>query len=128
MITGGIASRHPKLRIAFSHGGGTMSILLPRLVHAWNNFPKAKESLSESPATIARRFYYDELVFEPRAVRFLVETFGQTQIVVGTDYPFALGDWSPLKTLEAAGLDAGTLAAVTAGNAKRFLGLPAGSR
>ena len=71
MITGGIGSRHPKLRIAFSHGGGTMSILMPRLVHAWNNFAKAKESLSESPATIARRFYYDELVFEPRAVRFL---------------------------------------------------------
>jgi aminocarboxymuconate-semialdehyde decarboxylase len=128
MITGGIASRYPKLRIAFSHGGGTMSILMPRLVHAWNNFPKAKESLSESPATIARRFYYDELVFEPRAVRFLVDTFGQSQIVLGTDYPFALGDWSPLKTLEAAGLDAETLAAITAGNAKRFLGLPAGSR
>ena len=66
-----------------------MSILMPRLVHAWNKFAKAKESLSESPATIARRFYYDELVFEPRAVRFLVETFGQTQIVLGTDYPFA---------------------------------------
>ena len=46
MITGGIASRHPKLRIAFSHGGGTMAILMPRLVHAWNVFPKAKESLA----------------------------------------------------------------------------------
>ena len=49
MITGGIASRHPKLRIAFSHGGGTMPILMPRLVHAWNNFPKAKESLRNPP-------------------------------------------------------------------------------
>jgi len=128
MITGGIGSRHPKLRIAFSHGGGTMSILMPRLVHAWNNFPKAKESLSESPATIARRFYYDELVFEPRAVRFLVETFGQTQVVLGTDYPFALGDWTPLETLKKSGLDDATLAAITAGNARRFLGLPAGPR
>src|SRR5687768_16389629 len=99
MITGGIASKHPKLRIAFSHGGGTMAILMPRLVHAWNVFPKAKESLKESPATIARRFYYDELVFEPKAVRFLVETFGATQIVVGTDYPFALGDMTPLKKI-----------------------------
>ncbi|HET7669967.1 MAG TPA: amidohydrolase family protein, partial [Burkholderiales bacterium] len=42
MISGGIGARHPKLRIAFSHGGGVMSILLPRLVHAWNVFPKAK--------------------------------------------------------------------------------------
>jgi aminocarboxymuconate-semialdehyde decarboxylase len=128
MITGGMASRHPNLRIAFSHGGGTMSILMPRLVHAWNVFPKAKESLKESPATIARRFYYDELVFEPKAVRFLIEMFGNTQIVVGTDYPFALGDTTPMKTLENAALDVGTLTAITSGNAKRFLGLPAGPR
>jgi aminocarboxymuconate-semialdehyde decarboxylase len=128
MITGGIASQHPKLRIAFSHGGGTMAILMPRLVHAWNVFPKAKESLAESPATIAKRFFYDELVFDPKAVRFLVESFGQTQIVVGTDYPFALGDFHPTKTLENANLDAATLTAITSSNARRFLGLPAGSR
>jgi aminocarboxymuconate-semialdehyde decarboxylase len=128
MITGGIASRYPKLRMAFSHGGGTMSILMPRLVHAWNMFPKAKESLKESPATVARRFYYDELVFEPKAVRFLVETFGTSQIVVGTDYPFALGDMNPVATLQNAALDIATLTAITSSNAKRFLGLPEESR
>jgi aminocarboxymuconate-semialdehyde decarboxylase len=123
MITGGIAARHPRLRIAFSHGGGTMSILLPRLEHAWNVFPKAKESLAESPAATARRFYYDELVFDPRIVRLLVETFGSSQIVVGTDYPFALGDTKPLSTLEKAAFDKATATAITSGNAKRFLGL-----
>ena len=61
-------------------------------------------------------------------MRFLVETFGETQIVVGTDYPFALGDWTPMKTLEAASLGAATLKAVTSANARRFLGLPEGSR
>jgi len=128
MITGGIASKHPKLRIAFSHGGGTMSILMPRLVHAWNKFPKAKESLKEAPDVIAKRFYYDELVFDPRAVKFLVEQFGATQICVGTDYPFALGDWKPLETLGKTGLDETVLAAITSTNARRFLGLPEGPR
>jgi aminocarboxymuconate-semialdehyde decarboxylase len=128
MITGGIAARHPKLRMAFSHGGGTMSILMPRLVHAWNVFPKAKESLPESPATIARRFYYDELVFDPEAVKFLIKQFGASQIVVGTDYPFALGDTKPLGTLENAALDIATMTAITSANAKRFLGLREESR
>ena len=123
MITGGIAERHPKLRIAFSHGGGVMSILLPRLVHAWKNVPRARESLKESPAVAAKRFYYDQLVFDPNAVRFLVDTFGQNQICVGTDYPFAMGDFEPMKTLAAAALEPGTLEAITAGNAKRFLGI-----
>src|SRR5580765_3288636 len=99
LITGGIGARHPRLRIAFSHGGGVMSILMARLEHAWKTFPKAKESLSEAPSTTARRFYYDELVFEPRTIGFLVQTFGEDQIVLGTDYPFALGDSKPLDTL-----------------------------
>ena len=123
MITGGIAERHPKLRIAFSHGGGVMSILLPRLVHAWTHVPKARESLKESPAAAARRFYYDQLVFDPAAVRFVIGTFGASQVLVGTDYPYAMGDNHPMKTLEAALLDEATLRAVTAENAKRFLGL-----
>ena len=123
MITGGIGARHPKLRIAFSHGGGVMSILLARLEHAWKMFPKAKESLSEAPSVTARRFYYDDLVFNPTAIRFLAETFGESQIVLGTDYPFALGDSTPLATLGQAGFGAGTIAAITSGNARRFLGL-----
>jgi len=123
MITGGIGMRHPRLRIAFSHGGGVMSILLARLVRAWNVLPKAKEALPESPAVTARRFYYDELVFDPLAVRHVIATFGSSQIMVGSDYPFALSDPQPVKTLEAAGLDAATLAAISSGNAKRFLAL-----
>ena len=123
MITGGIGMRHPRLRIAFSHGGGTMAMLLPRLVHAWNVMPKAKEALAESPAVTAKRFYYDQLVFDPAAVRFLVERFGASQIVLGSDYPFNMGDLQPVSALDRAELDDATYAAISAGNARRFLGL-----
>ncbi|MGH8667631.1 MAG: amidohydrolase family protein [Burkholderiales bacterium] len=124
MITGGIAARHPRLRIAFSHGGGAMAMLLPRLVHAWQALPKARASLTESPAETAQRFFYDHLVFDPAAVKFLVGSFGASQILVGSDYPFNMGDPDPVGTLEKAGIDP----AVTARNARRFLGLPEGSR
>jgi aminocarboxymuconate-semialdehyde decarboxylase len=124
MITGGIAARHPRLRIAFSHGGGAMAILLPRLVHAWKAVPKARESLAESPADTARRFFYDHLVFDAAAVKFVAATFGASQMLVGSDYPFNMGDPDPAGTLEKAGLDA----ALTAANARRFLGLPEAPR
>jgi aminocarboxymuconate-semialdehyde decarboxylase len=123
MITGGIAARHPKLRMAFSHGGGGLAMLLPRLVRAWNVLPKAKESLAESPAVYARRFFYDALVFDPAAVRFVVDSFGSTQVCLGSDYPFAMGSTDPLGTVEKTGFDAGVLAAITSGNARRFLGI-----
>ena len=123
MITGGIAARHPDLRIAFSHGGGALSILLPRLDHAWKAIPKAKESLAESPIAYARRFFYDALVFDPAAVRFLVGTFGASQLVVGSDYPFAMGETDPVGILEKAGFEPDVLSAIVSENAQRFLGL-----
>ena len=123
IITGGIAARHPKLRIAFSHGGGALGVLVHRLTHAWNVLPKAKEALPESPLAYARRFFYDALVFDPLAVRFVIENFGSSQVCIGSDFPFNMGDTDPLGTVEKCGLDAGVLAAVRSGNAKRFLGL-----
>jgi aminocarboxymuconate-semialdehyde decarboxylase len=123
LITGGIAARHPRLRIAFSHGGGAMSVLLPRLEHAWNVFPKAKESLPEPPGVYARRFYYDALVFDAAAIRFLAASFGASQLLVGSDYPFALGEPDPVGRLGETGLDADTMAAIQSRNALRFLGL-----
>lgn len=125
MITGGIAARHPDLRIAFSHGGGALSILLPRLDHAWKAIPKAKESLPQSPITYARRFYYDALVFDPAAVRFLAATYGVSQLLVGSDYPFAMGDPDPVGTLEKAGFEPEVFEVITSNNARRFLGLAA---
>lgn len=123
MITGGIAARHPKLRIAFSHGGGALAILLPRLVHAWKMVPKSRESLAESPEVYAKRFFYDALVFDPKATRFVIESFGSSQVCVGSDYPFNMGDSDPLGTLENSGLGPEVIAAVASGNARRFLGL-----
>jgi aminocarboxymuconate-semialdehyde decarboxylase len=128
MITGGVAARHPKLRIAFSHGGGTMSILLPRLVHAWNMVQKTKESLTESPAVTAKRFYYDNVLFDSDSVKFLINRFGAGQVLVGSDYPFALGEQDPLGRLRNAGLDEKTMAMIGSTNAKRFLGLPEAPR
>jgi aminocarboxymuconate-semialdehyde decarboxylase len=123
MITGGVAARHPGLRIAFSHGGGAMAMLLPRLVHAWQMTPKAKEALKESPAATARRFFYDHLVFDAAATRLLIERFGTSQIMVGSDYPFVMGDPDPVGALERLGLDGAAHSAISAGNARRFLGL-----
>jgi aminocarboxymuconate-semialdehyde decarboxylase len=123
MITGGIGARHPKLRIAFSHGGGTMPILLPRLMHAWNMVQKTKESLPESPAVTAKRFFYDNVLFDSDSVKFLIERFGASQVLVGSDYPFALGEKDPLGRLRNAGLDEKTITLIGSANAKRFLGL-----
>lgn len=123
IITGGIAARHPNLRIAFSHGGGAAAMMLPRIAHAWRMMPKAREAMPESPELYAKKFFYDCVVFDPRLVRLLIESYGVSQLMVGSDYPFVMGEADPIGMLERAGLDAAQLTALHSENAKRFLGI-----
>ena len=126
MITGGMAERHPKLRIAFSHGGGVFSILLARLSHAWKLMPKLKEAMPQEPGVYARRFFYDTILFDTSALKHVIHTFGSSQVVVGSDYPFNMGDPDPVGTVNQAGLDAQTMRAILYENAERFLGRKVG--
>lgn len=123
VITGNLLVRRPRLRIAFSHGGGTLGLLLPRLQQGWQVFPALQDTLQEAPAAQARRLFYDTLVFDAPALQYLAATFGHSQLLVGTDYPFNFHDRTPVARIEAAGFDAATGAALSHRNAERFLGL-----
>lgn len=122
VITGGVMQRHPGLRIAFSHGGGTLALLLPRLQQGWQVFPALAESITESPREQARRLFFDTLVFDAPALRHLAESFGTAALMLGTDYPFNFHERRPLARLAEAGFDAAACEALAFGNAQRFLG------
>ena len=125
-ITTNLLVRHPRLRIAFSHGGGTLASLLPRLQQGWQVFPALKESVGPSPVDQARRMFFDTLVFDTPTLRHLVDLFGADRLMVGTDYPFNFHDRTPLARIEAAKFDDATVSRLTHLNAERFLGLSTG--
>jgi aminocarboxymuconate-semialdehyde decarboxylase len=127
VITGNLLVRRPKLRIAFSHGGGTLASLLPRLQQGWDVFPVLKDSIAEAPRDQAARLFYDTLVFDTPTLRHLVASFGDTQLMVGTDYPFNFHDRTPVERIASAGFAADTVARLVRGNAGRFLGLQKGT-
>ena len=122
-ITSNLLARHPRLRIAFSHGGGTLASLLPRLEQGWQVFPALREAISESPMAQARKLHFDTLVFDTPTLRHLVELFGASQLMVGTDYPFNFHDRTPVQRIRAAGFAEATANALAYANAERFLGL-----
>jgi aminocarboxymuconate-semialdehyde decarboxylase len=124
VLTTNLIERRPRLRIAFSHGGGTLAMLLPRLQRGWGVFPALKESITASPREQARKLFYDTLVFDPPTLAHLVAGFGATQLMIGTDYPFNFHEHAPVEAIAAAGLDAASTAMLLRENAARFLGLP----
>ncbi len=128
-IATGTAEKVPNLRIAFSHGGGSFPFMLPRMGQVWNEEPVAGEQReSKLPHTVqdyARRFYYDSLLFDRRAVRYLIDMMGASQVLVGTDYPFGVKEPHADDTLRSMGLEPQVLAEITWGNTFRFLGVDA---
>ena len=124
LITSGTLVRNPRLRIAFSHGGGGLAPMLARMEHFWERIPKFGELLQESPLSTARRAFYDLVVFEPVVVRMLVELFGASQLLVASDYPFGPYERSPVDLLRRAGLSEADTMTITQLNAPRYLGLP----
>lgn len=125
VITGNLLEHHPLLRIAFSHGGGTLGLLLPRLEQACSVFPAIRAAVTGSPSEQARRLYYDTLVFDTPTLRRMVEQFGVTQLMIGTDYPFNFHDSTPTERIHAAVADPALRQSLLQDNARRFLGIPA---
>lgn len=101
MITGGTLAACPDLRIAFSHGGGTLGLLLPRLRHAWKSFPMLTQAIALDPLDAVRRMYYDTLVYDEATLGYLLATFGAERLLLGSDYPFAIMDADPVARLTA---------------------------
>jgi aminocarboxymuconate-semialdehyde decarboxylase len=125
LMTGGTLTRHPRLRLAFSHGGGAFASILPRLAHGWKLKPEFAAAIGVSPHEHARRLYYDTLVYDPATLRFLIETFGTRQLCLGTDFPFDIHERHPIEAVAALKLSDGDVKLLQHDNAARFLGEPA---
>jgi aminocarboxymuconate-semialdehyde decarboxylase len=128
IITSGLAERHPRLRLAFSHGAGGFPMMLPRAMYFWGKTWNEEASDSGegiSPAELTRRFYYDGLVFDRRALRLLIDLVGHQQVLVGSDFPAMPREEPCARTLRSLDLAADALEGITWHNTFRFLGIEA---
>lgn len=103
LLFGGVLERYPDLVVILSHGGGVLPHLVGRLRHGYEARPEARIRAS-APIEHLRRLYYDTIVFDPGILRHLVETVGASQVVLGTDSPFDMGEQDPVGFVRGAGL------------------------
>lgn len=119
LIFGGVLERYADLRIILSHGGGALPQLVGRLRHGYAARPEAQRRVSDPVASL-RRLYYDTIVFNSEPLRNLVATVGAEQVVLGTDYPFDMGEPDPVAFVRQASLSAEDVATILA-NGQRLL-------
>lgn len=125
LILSGAFERIPEsLKICFAHGGGGFAFLLGRVDNAWRHRDIVREDCPKLPSEYVKRFYVDSAVFDPKALRLLAEVMGTDRIMLGSDYPFPLGEQQigSLVANQPEFSDADK-AAICAGNAIEFFGL-----
>ncbi len=128
MLSGGFDRLPSTLRICFAHGGGSFAYLLGRLENAWHHHPVARGECEFPPSHYLNRFCADSAVFDQRALQFLVGTMGTDRVMLGSDYPFPLGEERVGSLIRQSNLPQQTKNKLLSGNAIRFLGFKAESR
>lgn len=121
VISGGLLDKYPDVRIGFSHCGGSFGLVLPRMMHGWRGL--GDKLLPKSPLEYARTLYYDTLVYDLPTLNHLRELFGDSQLMVGSDYPFVIRERSPGHWLDDLNLSDEQRHQLSHGNAERFLGV-----
>jgi aminocarboxymuconate-semialdehyde decarboxylase len=96
LIFGGVLERLPRLRICFAHGGGAFPATLGRIQHGFDVRPDlCAIDNPHGPRKYLSRMYFDSLVHDPSKLDFLIKLVGADQVMLGTDYPFPLGEAEP---------------------------------
>ena len=123
LIFNGVMERHPGLKIVVVHGGGYLPAYAGRIDHAWRARDDVSEGVPQLPSEYLKRFFFDTMVFEPDQLRYLIDKYGADHVLLGTDYPYDMGDDDPLSLIGSVpGLSQDQIDLISGGNAARLLG------
>ena len=125
LIFGGVLERLPALRWCFAHGGGAFPWTIGRIEHGFKMRPDLVATRNAvNPRDYLGRFWVDSVTHDPQALRYLIDVVGADKVVLGTDYPFPLGEQEPGKLVESLDLPEEQRRAICHENALRWLDLP----
>jgi aminocarboxymuconate-semialdehyde decarboxylase len=126
LVFDGVLDRYPGLKICVAHGGGYVPAYAGRFDHGWRARPDCRQHIDRPPSEYMKKLYFDTMVFEPDQLGFLIEKYGADHILLGTDYPYDMGEDDPVGLIaRVEGLSEAERNQVGGLNAVRLLGIEA---
>lgn len=119
LLYSGHLLKYPDARVIVSTGGGALPYMLGRLKRNFAIHP----GKWADPEAGFRKLYFDSIVFEPQALRYLIDMVGPERVLLGSDYPFPIGDLKPLALLEQAELSPDVIRRICETNARQLFAI-----
>jgi aminocarboxymuconate-semialdehyde decarboxylase len=123
MIFGGVFERLPKLRVAFAHGGGAFPGTFGRIQRGFEGRPDlCAVDNSKAPRDYLGKFWVDSGVHDQGTLKHVLGLLGEDRVVLGSDYPFPLGEERPGRLIRESGFAESTEQKLLYDNACQWLG------
>lgn len=116
LVFGGVIERHPGINFLMSHGGGFTPYQAARWEHGWKMRHEARVTLKTSPKASLDRLIYDTILHDAAPLQFLVDQVGSGRVLLGSDYPFDMGQYDAVDVVNGLRLTASDREAIL-GNA-----------
>jgi aminocarboxymuconate-semialdehyde decarboxylase len=99
LIFSGVLEKYPGLKIILAHAGGQLPYIIGRIEHGYQVRPECKEKIRRPPMAFFKNFYFDIITHNPEALRYLIAFAGSDHVLLGSDYPYDMGDPNPVQTV-----------------------------
>jgi aminocarboxymuconate-semialdehyde decarboxylase len=124
LIFEGTLDKYPGVKICAAHGGGYLASYIGRSDHCIKNASMFCKAVEKLPSEYLQQLYFDSLLYTTENLRHLIETVGADRVVIGTDFPFAMGNANAIDhVMSVEGLSESQQAAILGDTAAGLLGI-----
>ena len=124
LIFDGVIERNPGLKILLAHAGGYLAHYWARMDHAHRARADCRTVISQPPSSYLEKFYFDTITFDPVMLGNLIDRYGADHVLLGTDYPYDMGEEDPIGLIESVKrLKRSDKDMIMGGNAARLLNI-----
>lgn len=99
LLFSGVLEKYPNIKWGLAHAGGFFPFQIGRLEHGFRSRPEPKEVINKPPNQFLDRIYCDTITHHNLALEYVTEVMGCNHVVMGSDYPFAMSDRDPVRTV-----------------------------
>lgn len=99
LIFGGVLKEFARLCFCLPHGGGQLPYIIGRLRHGYNVRAECKTKIEQAPEAYLGNFYFDTITHYGSALAYLVRSMSPSRVLLGSDYPYDMGDWGPVSSV-----------------------------
>jgi aminocarboxymuconate-semialdehyde decarboxylase len=123
LIFSGVLERFPRLKFLLAHAGGFIPYTWGRLDRGFRIQDSATSKIPKPPSEYIKLLHFDTVTHSSTALEYLVVNFGAEKVLLGSDYPYEMGDPEPVESLRKAAIPAAQRELISSANAHRLLGI-----